>query len=170
MPVDNPIHPCSANSPPATPFPSRSKGWQTTTGTRRWYCPACGKSWSEGGRNKGRPAVGDEPMSSTDRTRRSRSLGSKQRQVTYAIFDSSSWRAEDTGWFRKKYLVDVVVARSRKTAIRDREQVNAVPLGQMSAKEKRWVQEFLATKTSKEAVDGKVYSGRTGIRRCVQDD
>jgi hypothetical protein len=88
-------------------------------------------------------------MSSTDRTRRSRSLGSKQRQVTYAIFDSSSWRAEDTGWFRKKYLVDVVVARSKKAAIRDREQVNAVPLGQMSAKEKRWVQEFLKNKQEK---------------------
>jgi hypothetical protein len=27
-------------------------------------------------------------------------------------------------------------------------------LGQMSAKEKRWVQEFLETKASKEAVDG----------------
>jgi hypothetical protein len=47
-----------------------------------------------------------------------------------------------------------VKSRSKKAAIRDREQVNAAPLGQMSAKEKRWVQEFLEAKASKEAVDG----------------
>ena len=44
---------------------------KTRAGTQRWMCPQCLKAHSESGL-KGRPSIGDRPMTDAERMRRSR--------------------------------------------------------------------------------------------------
>ena len=50
--------------------PCQRRG-KTKAGTQRWWCPQCRRGYSESGM-KGRPTIGDRPMTDAERMRRSR--------------------------------------------------------------------------------------------------
>jgi len=53
---------------------------KTRAGTQRWMCPQCRKAHSESGL-KGRPTIGNRPMTDAERMRRSRANRAKKKST-----------------------------------------------------------------------------------------
>lgn len=68
--------------------------------------------------------------------------GLTQRQITYAMFDPQLAPDWGTGFIYREALVKTVVARSRKRAESDNPGLKAIPIGSLTAKQKRWVQQI----------------------------
>lgn len=62
-----------------------------------------------------------------------------KRKIAFAIFDPALASADDIGFIRYHCLVGVVIAATRKAAIAANPELKAVPLGQLTAKEKLWL-------------------------------
>ena len=64
------------------------------------------------------------------------------RQVKYALFDPLLVPKDSIGFIHRSALVDVVIGCSRKSVERDRPGLKAVPIGSLTVREKRWVEQL----------------------------
>ena len=87
---------------------------------------------------RGRPRLNpDRPL--TDREKRRRHTGAKPREITFALFDPRLVPPEVMGLIQRCALVGQVVGCSRQQVEADRPGLRAVPIGSLSAREKRWL-------------------------------
>ncbi len=57
------------------------------SGSQRYKCKACGKSFSDSNRQLGRPKIGDRPLTSAERTQRSRAKLQGLLSVTKSVYN-----------------------------------------------------------------------------------
>lgn len=104
-------------------------------------CSVCGKSEAD---NRGRPKINpDRPLTIQEKNdRRSKAT---PRQIQYALFDPAKIPEGSIGFIHRAALAGVVVARSRQRVEAENPGTRAVPVGRLSAREKRWIKDLEET-------------------------
>lgn len=96
--MTNPIH-----DNPGCTRPSRKDG-KSSAGRQRYYCPDCQHWWTADPGKPGRPTIGDRPMTSTERSRRSRAGGKtlpEQLAAAHVALGAANTTAEHNRLARK---------------------------------------------------------------------